>query len=151
MGWEEDYDESDSEEEYMQDLESCLIDVDPTAILDETTLMMEEFYKKFNYSLSPEVESKTWIVSENSGYLAAHFTPKKFNRREKYYSLIYNPKFKRCKMGYKFTLDFMNGFYDEDGNECEDGELVTIAKGNNIQCIIDTMIKHWQREEQRDY
>lgn len=154
MGWEDGYDEFDWEEDEEANLEEALsemsnsiIHVDEKLIYRQAGIILKTFYDKFGYSLRPEIESKTFIVSLERGYVAGHFVPVKFNSRQKYYTLIFNPQYKNILGGYQYSLDFTNGFYDSEGGESDAEHIELLMLSNNIKCVEDALINHWIVEE----
>lgn len=158
MGWEDNYDEEDYDplddlndledyDEMIYELTRSLIHVDQDAISLQVCLILEKFFETFGYSLRLEIENKTFYRSLEQGYLAAHFTPAKYNRTEKYYTLYFNPNYKSYPDAYQYTLDYTDSFYDDEGEENNDADCDTINEANNIQAVVDTIVKHWKVEE----
>jgi len=128
-------------------VENVVIHANAKLIYPQVTEILEAFYEKFGYSLRSEVESKTFIVSYERGYLAAYFTPVEYNRTEKYYTLVFNPNYKSFAEGWQYSLDFTDSFLDESGAESMEATCETLIYGQNIQTIIDEMINHWKSQE----
>jgi len=157
MGWEDEYEEPEWEEEpdeAAQNLEEALseitnsiIHVDEKVIYSQIGEILKSFYEKFGYSLKPELESKTFIVSDKRGYVAAHLAPAKYNSREKYYTLTYNPDYKKVPEGFLYSLDFTNGFYNSEGGESDAFYMEVLIFANNSQSVVDAIINHWIAEE----
>ena len=147
MGWEDSYDDLSPAHER---LKNSIIKVDRSLVADAISILIGHFEQVFGYELQPEVESKSFLMSVEAGYIAAHLTPAKFNQTEEYYTLLHNPKFKTTPKGWKYTLQFTDGLYDEAGNENDEGEFVVLISSNNIDGLKSALESHWkQRESQK--
>jgi len=150
MGWEDPYDDMDDDEfeeidKTVDEIQRSLINVDPSVVAEAVSEILREFKKTFGYSLKLELESKT--IQYSYGYVAAHFTPKRYNKKEMYYTLIHFPKYKRSKTNFRYMLDFTDSLLTEDGTENDNGNVTTLAVANNSTHITEVLIEHWKNFE----
>jgi hypothetical protein len=134
------------EEEILESLNRCLIHVNPRELEELSIELTERFQQEFGYGIRLELEEKTFQLM-NGGYVAAHFTPVKYNETEKYYTLIVNPHFKRIQDGYKYILEFYDGLYNEDGTDKDLEDIDVLSKSNNYFDVIWSLIEHWKTQE----
>jgi len=159
MGWEEDYEEFENDwddeelgkldelEDIIEDMERAILHVDIKLVEEQVCLILDSFFEKFGYSLKPEVENKTFMISYDRGYVAAYFTPVEFNKKSKYYTFVFNPDYKHFPEAYQYSLEFTDAFFDDDGEEEDDANTITIAAANNVQTISDLILRHWITQE----
>ena len=140
--WDEWGDWENNSHPHHEGLESALIKVDPSLVAEIVSLALSEFKKTFDYELRLELESRTY--SSSNGYLAAFFTPTQHNHTEMYYTLIHCPNYRKLKDQYKYTLDFTDSLYYEDGTDRIDAEVIELSVANNREVIVKTLIEHWK-------
>lgn len=140
-------DEDDmDEDEMLEALNRCLIHVDPRDLEGLSIELTEMFQKEFGYGIRLEIEEKTFQLL-NGGYVAAHFTPVKYNKTEKYYTLIHCPNYKHIPEGYRYILEYYDGLYNEDGSDRHLEDRSILSKANNYFDIILSLVEHWKTQE----